>query len=131
MSEGSCTLAGSNTSSGGGRMPRQASCSMTAPGHHGMWIAQELDGEWPAWAAEAAGEEWPEWPSESDPPGPAGAGFAAGGLLSRLAPGAVLAGSAQNAWADGLDALSDDALVGVLRAWRRLAAWATAGELAA
>jgi hypothetical protein len=96
-----------------------------------MWIAQELDGEWSAWAAEAASEERPEWPGEDEPPGSAGAGFAAGGLLNRLAPGAVLAASAQNAWADGLETMSDDALVGVLRAWRRLAAWATAGELAA
>ena len=112
-------------------MPRQASCSGAAPGHHGMWIAQELDEEWSAWATGAASEEWPEWPGESEAPGPAWAGFAAGGLLGRLAPGAVLAGSAQNAWADGLDTMSDDALIGVLRAWRRLAAWATAGELAA
>lgn len=112
-------------------MSAQVGCSGTAPGHHGMWLAQELDAEWSALTAEAASGEWPEWPSESESPGPAGAGFAAGGLLSRLAPGALLAGSAQNAWADGLGTLSDDALVGVLRAWRRLAAWATAGELAA
>jgi hypothetical protein len=112
-------------------MSRQAGCSGAAPGHHGMWLAQELDGEWSGWAAEATSEEWPEWPSECEPPGPAGAAFAAGGLLNRLAPGAVLAGSAQNAWADGPYSLSDDALVGMLRAWRRLAAWATAGELAA
>jgi hypothetical protein len=96
-----------------------------------MWLAQELDGEWSAWAAEAASEQLRQWPIECEPPGSAGAAFAAGGLLNRLAPGAVLAGSAQNAWADGLGTLSDDALVGVLGAWRRLAAWATAGELAA
>jgi hypothetical protein len=92
----------------------------------------------------------PELPSESEPPNelkwadefewasePAGhfavgAGFAEGGLLDRLTPGPALAGFAQNAWADhGLGALSDDSLVGVLRAWRRLASWAAAGELAA
>jgi hypothetical protein len=112
-------------------MSRQAGSSGAAPGHHGMWIAQELDEEWSAWVAEAASEDWPEWPGECEPPGPAGAAFAAGGLLNRLAPGAVLAGSAQKAWADGLGSLSDDALIGMLRAWRRLAAWATAGELAA
>lgn len=111
-------------------MPAQASCSGTAPGHHGMWIAQELDGEWPPGAA---GEEWPDWPGENERPGPCGtgAGFAAGGLLNRLAPGAVLAGFAQSAWVDGLETTSDDALVGLLRAWRRLASWASAGELAA
>jgi len=97
-------------------MSQQADCSATAPGHHGMWLAQELDGEWSAWAAEAASEQWPEWPSECGPPSAAGAAFAAGGPLSRLAPGAMLAGSVQNAWADGLGTLSDDALVGVLQA---------------
>jgi hypothetical protein len=109
-------------------MLRQASCSGTVPGHHGMWSAQELDEEWLACATGAAGEAWPQWR-----PGPfgTGAGFAAGGQLDRLAPGPELAGFAQNAWADGLGTLSDDALVGMLQAWRRLASWAAAGELAA
>ena len=109
-------------------MLRQANCSGTVPGHHGMWSAQELDEEWLACATGAAGEEWPQWR-----PGPfgTGAGFAAGGHLDRLAPGPELAGFAQNAWADELGTLSDDALVGVLQAWRRLASWAAAGELAA
>jgi hypothetical protein len=111
-------------------MLQQASCSGTVPGHHGMWSTQELDAEWLAHATRAADGELPEWPSE--PPGPSGIGaeFAAGGLLDGLVPGPVLAGFAENALADGLGTLSDDALVGVLRAWRRLAAWATAGELA-
>ncbi len=69
----------------------------------------------------------------SERPGPfgTGAGFAADGQLDRLAPGPELAGFAQNASAAGLGTLSDDALVGVLQAWRRLASWAAAGELAA
>ena len=106
----------------------QVNCSGTAPGHHGMWSAQELDAEWLACTTEAAGGEWP-----TEPPGPVGigAGFAEGGLLDGLAPGPVLAGFAGNAWADGLGMLSDDALIGVLRAWRRLASWAAAGEIAA
>ncbi len=112
-------------------MLRQASCSGTVPGHHGMWSSQELDEEWLACATGAAGEEWPEWPSAPSGSFGAGAGFAAGGLLDRLTPGPALAGFAQNAWADGLGTLSDDALVGVLQAWRRLASWAAAGELAA
>jgi hypothetical protein len=112
-------------------MLRQASCSGTVPGYHGMWSTQELDVEWLAHTAEAADGEWPEWPSE--PPGPfsISAEFAAGGLLDGLVPGPVLAGFAENAWADGLGALSDDAVVGVLRAWRRLASWAAGGEIAA
>ena len=109
-------------------MLQQASCSGTVPGHHRMWSAQELDEEWLACATGAAGEEWPQ-----RRPGPfgTGAGFAAGGQLDRLAPGPELAGFAQNAWADELGTLSDDALVGVVQAWRRLASWAAAGELAA
>ena len=60
-----------------------------------------------------------------------GGGFAGGGVLDVLPPGVVLAGFAADAWADGLDMPSDDELIGVLRAWRRLASWAAAGELAA
>ena len=60
-----------------------------------------------------------------------GRGFAAGGLLDVMEPGAVLAGFADDAWADGLDRLTDDELVGVLCAWRRLASWSAAGEIAA
>ena len=83
-------------------MLRQAVHSETVPGHRGMWIAGELDG-----ACTFA----------DSPPG-------------RLAPGAVLAAFTQNAWADGLPTMSDEALTDLLRAWRRLASWATAGELA-
>jgi hypothetical protein len=60
-----------------------------------------------------------------------GAGFAAGGVTDRVPPGPVLAGFAADAWADGLDRLTDDELIGVLRAARRLASWAGAMELAA
>ncbi len=63
--------------------------------------------------------------------GGSGRGFAAGGLLDVMAPGPVLAGFADDAWADGLDRLTDDELIGVICAWRRLASWATAGEFAA
>ncbi|HUJ80552.1 MAG TPA: DUF222 domain-containing protein, partial [Candidatus Acidoferrales bacterium] len=60
----------------------------------------------------------------------AGAGFAGGGVLDELEPGAVLAGFAQDARA-GLGVLSGDEVTGVVRAFRRLVSWATAGELAA
>src|SRR5260370_12638647 len=63
--------------------------------------------------------------------GSAGGGFAGGGVLDELEPGAVLAGFAQDARDAGFGELSDDELVGVLRAFRRLASWAAAGELAA
>src|SRR5215469_16258147 len=58
------------------------------------------------------------------------AGFAEGGVLDRLAPGLALAGFADDAHA-GLAGLTDDELIGVLRAWRRQASWAQARELAA
>ena len=60
-----------------------------------------------------------------------GGGFASGGLADRLPPGPVLAGLAGDRWAAGLERLSDDELIGILRAARRLASWAAAMELAA
>ncbi|MDR3036606.1 MAG: 13E12 repeat family protein, partial [Kitasatospora sp.] len=59
-----------------------------------------------------------------------GAGFAEGGPLDVLSPGVPLAGFADDAHAR-LGALTDDELIGVLRAWRRQASWAQARELAA
>jgi hypothetical protein len=60
-----------------------------------------------------------------------GAGFASGGPLDQLAPGPVLAGFTAEAWSEGLGQLSDDELVGVLRAARRMCSWQAALELAA
>ena len=60
-----------------------------------------------------------------------GGGFAAGGVADHLPPGPVLAGLAGDRWAEGLGNLTDDELIGVLRAGRRLASWAAAMELAA
>ena len=60
-----------------------------------------------------------------------GCGFAVGGVADELPPGPVLAGFAGDAWAAGLGRLSDDELIGVLRAARRLASWSAALELAA
>ena len=58
-------------------------------------------------------------------------GFAAGGQLDQLEPGPALAGFAAGAWDDGLAVLSDDELIGVLSAARRLTSWAAAMELTA
>ena len=58
-----------------------------------------------------------------------GGGFAAGGVADDLPPGPVLAGFAAGAWTTGLGRLSDDELIGVLRASRRIASWAAAMEL--
>ncbi|MBO0784753.1 MAG: DUF222 domain-containing protein, partial [Actinobacteria bacterium] len=66
-----------------------------------------------------------------DRSGEAGLGFASGGNADTLPPGPVLAGLAGRAWAGGLGGLTDDELIGVLRAGRRLASWSAALELAA
>ena len=60
-----------------------------------------------------------------------GAGFAAGGAADGLPPGTALAGFVSGAWTAGLHRITDDQLIGVLRAWRRLTSWTAAGELAA
>jgi hypothetical protein len=60
-----------------------------------------------------------------------GAGFAAGGVADGLAPCVALAGLTSDMWAAGLGTVTDDELIGVLRAWRRLTSWMVAGELAA
>jgi hypothetical protein len=59
-----------------------------------------------------------------------GGGFDAGGAADRLPPGPVLAGLAADRWAAGPGQASDDELAGLMMAWRRLASWAAAGELA-
>ena len=58
-------------------------------------------------------------------------GWAAGGTLDIMEPGAALAGFADDAIADGLPALNDDQLIGLLCAARRLASRAASVELAA
>src|SRR5215471_16025419 len=60
-----------------------------------------------------------------------GAGFAAGGMADHLPPGPVLAGLIGDAHAAGLGRLTDDELIGVLRAARRLGSWSASLELSA
>ena len=60
-----------------------------------------------------------------------GTGFAAGGVADSLPPGPVLAGLAGDTCAAGLGRLTDDELVGVLRAGRRLQSWSAWLELSA
>ena len=60
-----------------------------------------------------------------------GGGFAAGGMADHLPPGPVLAGLTADRHAAGLGRLTDDELIGVLRAARRLASWSASLELAA
>src|SRR5215831_7053725 len=72
-------------------------------------------------------------PVDVAPPGPqaVGPGFADDGLHDAMPPGRVLAALADQVMEDGLGGLSDDELVGVLRASRRLAAWQDGVEVAA
>ena len=113
------------------------------------WPPEGLD-DWPADALDDLLADDPQLdddPGFADDPEPAvrevlkaghwdrsrgnGAGFAAGGVIDRVPPGPALAGLAGDAWNDGLGLLSDDELIGLLRAARRLTSWATAMELAA
>jgi hypothetical protein len=99
----------------------------------------DSDGDRPAELAGLDGAE-PDELLPAAPSGPAGAaagsgpvvgpGFAEGGVLDALAPGVALAGFAEDAHA-GLAGLTDDELVGVLRAWARQESWGQARKLAA
>src|SRR5262245_57410137 len=60
-----------------------------------------------------------------------GAAFTEAAPLDILTPGGALAGCTGHALDGGLGALSDDALVGLLRACRRIEAWQSGIELAA
>ncbi len=58
-------------------------------------------------------------------------GFEAGGVLDTMRPDAILAGFVGDASAAGLSLLSDDALIGLLCAARRLSSWQAALEFKA
>jgi hypothetical protein len=60
-----------------------------------------------------------------------GGWFATGGVADDLLPGPRLAGFIADAGAVGLGRLTDDELIGVMRAARRLASWSASMELAA
>ena len=60
-----------------------------------------------------------------------GGWFAAGGIADGLLPGPRLAGFMADAKAIGLTRLTDNELIGMMRAARRLASWSAAMELAA
>jgi hypothetical protein len=85
----------------------------------------ELNGSWPESLTEASGDAGD--PGPSDPP----FGFGAGGPLDSMVPGPVLASLTADAFGVGLPRLSDDELVGVLLATRRLSSWQAALELTA
>ena len=87
----------------------------------------------PAWPLSFRFPSGPHvWPAGFGPRGGSGdgPGFADGGVLDGLAAGLPLAGFAADAH-DRLSHVTDDELIGVLRAWRRVTSWAVASELAA
>jgi hypothetical protein len=102
----------------------------TAPVTLGRW----LGGPWPP-----GGEPDSPWGAEPVEALPGltprrlgtGGGFDAGGVADRVPPGPALAGLTADKWASGLSRTSDDELAGLMIAWRRVASWAAAGELAA
>jgi len=77
-----------------------------------------------------AGDAVPAGFAHRDRPGPAGAGFAAGGVLDTLVPGSWLAEAltAAAAASGGHGGLGESELIGVLCGWRRMASWAAAGR---
>ena len=82
-----------------------------------------------AWPLSYPGSGVSPWPGgllAGDDPG---RGFAQGGILDELPASMTLAGFADDAYAR-VATLDDDCLTGVMRAWRRLASWASARELA-
>ena len=90
-----------------------------------------LAGQWAAERGPAAAREAIGAGFTRDVPGESPDGFAAGGPLDLLPPDPVLAGFAEDAYLAGLGGLSDDELVGMLGATRRLSSWQAAMEFAA
>jgi hypothetical protein len=94
-----------------------------------VWPAGSSAGDEPGGGRARAAEALPAGVLPRDGSG-GGPGFADGGPLDVLAPGVPLAGFAEDAHA-ALAGVDDDALIGVLRGWQRVASWATARKLAA
>jgi len=107
-------------------------------------LSDPPDGEY-GWLADLPGPLLDEYvAATAEPPGPEpiaaglwnraagdGAGFAAGGMADHLPPGPALAGLTGDVHAAGLGRLTDDELIGVLRAARRLGSWSASLELSA
>lgn len=96
------------------------------PGDGDAWLAELSAAELEAIFGEGADEG-----QEAAGAGASGSGFAAGGWLDVLGPGPVLSAFSQDVIDSGLGSLSDDELVGMLRAARRLCSWQAAVEFLA
>ena len=119
--------------------PDPADADYDEDAEHASWLAglpADVRAEYEAGPWTGEGESMPAGFLHGDVgSGRSGAGFAAGGALDTLAPGWLLAKltAAAVTGMDGLGhaRLGESELIGVLRAWRRLASWAQAGEAAA
>src|SRR5580704_11628900 len=112
----------------------------TDPDDYQGWLAglpAEVRADFLAGAWTGAGESIPAGFLHHLRAGPAGTGFAAGGVLDTLPPGPWLADATATATATatagggGPGQLGESELIGVLCGWRRIASWAAAGEAAA
>src|SRR5580704_8248601 len=108
----------------------------TGPDDYEAWLAglpAEVRADFLAGAWTGAGESIPAGFLHHLRAGPAGTGFAAGGVLDTLPPGPWLADALTTATAagGGPGGLGESELIGVLCGWRRIASWAAAGEAAA
>ena len=104
------------------------------PDDYEAWIAGlpgDIRAEFLAGAWTGAGESIPAGFLHHMRGGPSGAGFASGGVLDAMIPGPPLADALAAATGDGHAQLGESELIGVLCAWRRISAWAAAGEVAA
>src|SRR5579875_2591957 len=88
--------------------------------------SQAAPATWPAGVVPPDGFPSPLAPTLDGP----GFGFGQGDPLDTAAPGPVLARLAEDAHTS-LGGIDDDCLIGVIRAWRRIASWATGREVAA
>ncbi|HEY2580146.1 MAG TPA: DUF222 domain-containing protein [Streptosporangiaceae bacterium] len=82
-----------------------------------------------AWPLSYPGSGVSPWPAGMLTGEGPGRGFAQGGILDELPASMTLAGFANDA-CERAATLDDDCLIGAVRAWRRLASWASARELA-
>jgi hypothetical protein len=104
------------------------------PDDYEAWLAglpADIRAEFLAGAWTGAGESIPAGFLHHMRGGPSGAGFASGGVLDAMTPGPALADALGAVTANGHSQLGESELIGVLCAWRRISAWAAAGEAAA